>query len=108
MTPDMIPALDQIIVKLLDHSEAIIRKKAVMALHRCYQLRPDTVADYADKFRRCLCDKDPSVMGATLHIMYDLAKVILLPIDASGFFVITHPIESRIRRVDSKTWSPAL
>ena len=45
-----------------------------MIMQRCYQLAPDSVESLGDKFRRALCDKDPSVMGASLHILYSMAK----------------------------------
>ena len=45
-----------------------------MVLHRFHQLEPSSVAHLDDVFRRALCDKDPSVMGASLHVLFDLAK----------------------------------
>ena len=45
-----------------------------MALYRCYQLDKESVAHLTDKFRRALCDKHPSVMGAALNVLYDLAR----------------------------------
>ena len=44
----------------------LVRKKSVMALHKFHSLSPDTVGHLDDKLRRTLCDKDPSVMGASL------------------------------------------
>ena len=52
----------------------IVRKKAVMALQRFFQLDSSSVAGMSEVVRRSLCDKDPSVMGATLHILFDLCK----------------------------------
>ena len=57
---------------LLDHKRATIRKKAVMALHHCFKLSSSSVASYQDKLRKALCDKDPSVMGASLCLFHDL------------------------------------
>lgn len=53
----------------------IVRKKAVMALHRCLQLDEGSVSHLGEHFRRTLCDKDPAVMGATLNVLLDQAKV---------------------------------
>jgi hypothetical protein len=53
----------------------IVRKKAIMALQRCFQLDATSVSGMSDVVRRALCDKDPSVMGATLHILFDLCKI---------------------------------
>ena len=59
--------LDQV-VKLLDDKSEHVRKKAVMCLHRFYQVSPSSLSDIIDdKMRKMLCDFDPSVMGATLN-----------------------------------------
>ena len=70
----MIPAVVNLVVELLKHDKEIVRKKAVMCMHRFYQLQPESVEHLADQFRRILCDKDPSVMGAALNILYELAQ----------------------------------
>lgn len=46
-----------------------------MVMHRFNQVSPTSVGGMGEKFRRVLCDKDPSVMGASLHVLYDLAVV---------------------------------
>ena len=74
LTTDMIPAVLPIVANLLRHDQEIIRKKAVMLLQRFHSLQADSVSTLGEKFRRALCDKDPSVMGASLHLFLDLAK----------------------------------
>jgi len=74
VTEEMIPALLPYVVKVLDHDQSTIRKKAVLALHRIYQLDPGSVSHLSDTFRKVLCDKDPSVMGACLCILHEQAK----------------------------------
>ncbi len=74
LTADMIPAVLPIVTGLMKHDQEIIRKKAVMLLHYFHSLQADSVTHMGDKFRRALCDKDPSVMGASLHLFYDLIK----------------------------------
>jgi len=69
---DTIPAVLPLVLKLVDHKEANIRKKAVMVLHRFHQLDPNSVMDLMEKGKRLLCDKDPSVMGASLNLMHEL------------------------------------
>jgi len=71
---EMIPAIAPIIFKLLSHSQDVVRKKAIVTVHRMYKLVPETVLDQKDVIRRVLCDPDPSVMGASLHILYEMAK----------------------------------
>ena len=60
-------AFSEQIIKLLSHPNEIIRKKAIIVLNRFMTLNPSLVPDYASHFRRTLCDKDPSVMGASLN-----------------------------------------
>ena len=43
-----------------------VRKKAVMVFHRFYQLDPASASVMKTKIKRILCDKDPSVMSASL------------------------------------------
>eukprot|EP00003_Mantamonas_plastica_P010897 TRINITY_DN2043_c0_g1_i4.p1 TRINITY_DN2043_c0_g1~~TRINITY_DN2043_c0_g1_i4.p1 ORF type:complete len:1067 (-),score=443.58 TRINITY_DN2043_c0_g1_i4:615-3815(-) len=43
-------------------------------MHRFYTRSPDSVAEYGDAFRRALCDRDPSVMSASLCIFHDMCK----------------------------------
>jgi len=45
-----------------------------MALHRFYQLDPSSLTPHVDKVRKILCDKDPSVMGASLWMFIDLCS----------------------------------
>lgn len=75
MTVEMIPAVQPLILDLLRHDAEIVRKKAVMAIHRFHQLNPDSIVDSGDALRRTLCDRDPSVMGAALCILHDLAVI---------------------------------
>ena len=51
-----------------------MRKKAVCALHRFYQLDPSSITHMTDKVRRALCDKEPSVMAASLCLLHDLIR----------------------------------
>ena len=73
VTNDMIPPMLPLVVDLLKHEQANVRKKAAMTLHRFHQLNPASVAHLEDNFRRTLCDQDPSVMGAVLCLLYDQA-----------------------------------
>lgn len=74
ITGEMIPALLPSVSKLLSHENSAVRKKAILSLHRIYQLDSDAVSHLNENFRRVLCDKDPSVMGASLCILHDIIK----------------------------------
>lgn len=58
--------LDEV-YKKLDLKNEQIKKKAIVCLHRYFQVSPSSVSDIDDKMRKALCDADPSVMGATLN-----------------------------------------
>lgn len=60
-------AFSEQIIKLVSHSVDIIRKKAIIVLVRFMKLNPSLISEYLPYFRRGLCDKEPSVMGATLN-----------------------------------------
>ncbi|RHY34168.1 hypothetical protein DYB32_004180 [Aphanomyces invadans] len=75
VTTEMIPAVQPMILESLRHEIELVRKKAVMALHRFHQLNPDSVAGIGDSLRRTLCDRDPSVMGAALCLLHDVAVI---------------------------------
>ncbi|GJP56805.1 hypothetical protein CLOM_g15852 [Closterium sp. NIES-68] len=69
---ETIPAVLSPIVDLLKHPKELVRKKAVMALQRFHQRSPSSVSHVTEKFRQALCDKDPSVMSASLCALHDL------------------------------------
>lgn len=54
----------------------IIRRKAVLALYKFYLIAPTQVQHIPNKFRKALCDKDPGVMTASLHIYFQMIQVI--------------------------------
>ncbi len=69
---ETIPAVLPQVTELLSHPKELVRKKAVMALHRFHQRSPSSVSHLQSKFRQMLCDKDPSVMSAALCALHDL------------------------------------
>jgi len=71
---DTIPAVLPLVDKLLNHSEATIRKKAIMVIQRFNELSKQSVTNVCDKAKRMLCDTDPSVMGASLYLLSDLVE----------------------------------
>ena len=76
ITADMVPAMAGEVNKLILHDSETVRKKAIITLHRFFQLAPDVVTfeELYEKVRKILCDRDPSVMGSSLNVIEDLAK----------------------------------
>ena len=89
-------AFSEQIVKLVAHANEIIRKKAIIVMNRFMKLNPSLVTEYAHHFRRTLCDKDPSVMGASLNsflqILSDENNISLFKDLISSFVVILKQI----------------
>jgi AP-4 complex subunit epsilon-1 len=73
-TEDGVPLILPSIKQLLTHNKELVRKKAVMALHRFYLKAPHLITDYGAMCRKVLCDHDPSVMGAALCALYEGIK----------------------------------
>jgi AP-4 complex subunit epsilon-1 len=71
---EMVPAIFPLVQKLFAHSQEIVRKKAVMAIHRFIEIAPETLSECRDQVKRALCDPDPSVMAASLHVVHKMAK----------------------------------
>lgn len=71
---DMIPAILPLVEEKLNHPKEIIRRKAVLALYKFYLIAPNQVQHIHSKFRKALCDKDPGVMSASLHIYLQMIK----------------------------------
>eukprot|EP01012_Entosiphon_sulcatum_P040357 TRINITY_DN53_c2_g1_i1.p1 TRINITY_DN53_c2_g1~~TRINITY_DN53_c2_g1_i1.p1 ORF type:complete len:1119 (-),score=215.85 TRINITY_DN53_c2_g1_i1:24-3173(-) len=73
LNAELIPCVIQKVQSLLGHQNPVVRKKAVMAIHAFYKVDPNSIGTDFKIYRNCLCDRDPSVMGASLHLLYDLA-----------------------------------
>eukprot|EP00434_Breviolum_minutum_P043252 symbB.v1.2.038545.t1/scaffold6037.1/size21546/1 len=71
---EMIPAISPLVFKLLSHPQEAVRKKAIVAVHKFFKIVPEAVLDQKDQIRKVLCDPDPSVMGASLHVLCEIAK----------------------------------
>lgn len=53
-----------------------MRKKAVLCMHSFHCKAPDLLRHAQHHFKSALCDKDPGVMWASLHVFYDLVQVL--------------------------------
>ena len=72
---EIIPAVLPAVQECFNHPKELVRKKAVMCLQRFYQRAPSTVSHLNDALRRLVCDKDPSVMGASLSVLHLMVQV---------------------------------
>ncbi|KAL3152008.1 hypothetical protein ABBQ32_001127 [Trebouxia sp. C0010 RCD-2024] len=79
ISPDLINAVMPRTLELLTHPKELVRKKAVMALHRYLQLDPErdgplSGVELDRHLRQALCDKDPSVMSAALCALQEVIQ----------------------------------
>ncbi|CAD2098081.1 AP-4 complex subunit epsilon, putative [Plasmodium vinckei] len=71
---EMIPAIFPIIKNLLNHKNELIRKKVCMLLHKIYLIDPTLIKEIDIYLKKLLCDVDPSVMGASLNLIFAIAN----------------------------------
>ncbi|CAM6082363.1 unnamed protein product [Calypogeia fissa] len=69
---ETIPAVLPQVVDLLSHPKELVKKKAVMALHRFYQRAPNSVSHLLPRIQKAVDDTDPSVCSAALCALYDV------------------------------------
>ncbi|RUS30871.1 hypothetical protein BC938DRAFT_478831 [Jimgerdemannia flammicorona] len=72
--PEMVSAVLESVVTLLDYSKEIVRKKSITVLHRFHRLYPQLVSHLEPAFRKALMDKDPSVVAASLNLWKNLVE----------------------------------
>lgn len=57
----------------------------MLALYKFYLIAPTQVQHIHNKFRKALCDKDPGVMTASLHIYLQMIEVLSLSLLLTNF-----------------------
>lgn len=60
---ETVPAVWDHVMKHLENSDALVRKKAVMVLKRMIELDPERAVGLELTLKKLLCDRHPSVMG---------------------------------------------
>ncbi|ORC90916.1 putative epsilon-adaptin, putative,AP-1/4 adapter complex gamma/epsilon subunit [Trypanosoma theileri] len=71
LRPELMTAINAEVVSLLNHPNALVRKKVIQTMQAFYRKSDGLIGD-CKLFRRALCDQDPSVMGAALHLFSDV------------------------------------
>ncbi len=70
-------AVHESVEKLMSHNHEMIRKKAVMVVIKMHKIYPSIFDSMDMKMKKSLCDKDPSVMSATLNYFLQLSHMLL-------------------------------
>lgn len=73
-TPDLARHLGPDVIKLLTHSKAMIRKKALLVLYSLIIKSPDLLEASWQRLREKLEDPDLGVISATVNIVCELAR----------------------------------
>lgn len=68
MNPTIASAIVDSVLKLITHTTDLVRKKAILILQKIKMENGIEVADYKDKIKKALCDREPSVMAASLNL----------------------------------------
>lgn len=74
INPTIAAAITDHVVKLLTHTTDLVRKKAILILQRIKTITGTEVAEYKEKMKKALCDREPSVMAAALGLYLDEIK----------------------------------
>jgi AP-4 complex subunit epsilon-1 len=45
-----------------------------MIIFRIYNISTSLIQDFDEKIKKALCDQDPSVMGASLNVYFEIIK----------------------------------
>eukprot|EP00004_Rigifila_ramosa_P013967 TRINITY_DN3136_c0_g1_i1.p1 TRINITY_DN3136_c0_g1~~TRINITY_DN3136_c0_g1_i1.p1 ORF type:complete len:1175 (-),score=295.81 TRINITY_DN3136_c0_g1_i1:102-3452(-) len=101
LNTEIIPAVLPRVIQLLAHPQAIVRKKAIMAVHKCYLLNPSSTSDYRKQIDAVLFDKDAMVVPAALCIYFDMAQENpseLLPLVPSFVSILKQVTDARLSR----------
>tara|TARA_R110002050_G_scaffold231028_4_gene366802 strand:- start:1811 stop:2599 length:789 start_codon:yes stop_codon:yes gene_type:complete len=74
LSVDFVPAVQPIVLPLLNHHEETVRKKAVMLIRRFWVLDHEIVDNDSvfGAMKRGLCDPDPSVVTASVCLFMEL------------------------------------
>eukprot|EP01125_Pyxidicula_operculata_P002378 TRINITY_DN12256_c0_g1_i1.p1 TRINITY_DN12256_c0_g1~~TRINITY_DN12256_c0_g1_i1.p1 ORF type:complete len:1205 (-),score=382.26 TRINITY_DN12256_c0_g1_i1:22-3636(-) len=68
LNDEAIPAILNLVLNAMTHSESSVRKKAVLVAKKILQIDINHLPAIRDPIRRALCDVDPAVMAATLNV----------------------------------------
>ena len=71
----IIQAISEPVFRLLNHSHPLVRKKAVMAVHKFWRVDNSLRETIDEKMKKALCDKEPAVMAASLNYYAEVIKV---------------------------------
>lgn len=67
-------AITEAVTKLISHTTDLVRKKSILILQKIKLETSIDIPDYKDKMKKALCDREPSVMAASLNLYLEEVK----------------------------------
>ena len=74
VTPDLARDLGHNLISKLTHSQATVRKKAVLSMYKIFLQYPEALRSSYPKLRERLEDSDQSVVSATINVIVELSR----------------------------------
>ncbi|KAF5368594.1 hypothetical protein D9758_002444 [Tetrapyrgos nigripes] len=74
VTSDLARDLSPELIRMLNHSRAHIRKRAVVALYKVIMKHPEVSQHAVSRLKEKLEDDDPGVVAATVNVLCELAR----------------------------------
>ncbi|KAI0076052.1 Adaptor protein complex AP-3 delta subunit [Panus rudis PR-1116 ss-1] len=74
VTPDLARDLSPDVIKMLTHSRAHIRKRAVIALYKSFMKYPEVLPHAMARLRERLDDPDAGVVAATVNVLCEFGR----------------------------------
>ncbi|OLL25522.1 AP-3 complex subunit delta [Neolecta irregularis DAH-3] len=74
VTPSLARDLNHDLLSMLSHSRPFVRKKAVLVLYKIFLQYPEALRIAFPRLQEKLDDPDPSVVGATVNVVCELAR----------------------------------
>ena len=68
MNSTIAESITEHVVKLLSHTTDLVRKRAVLVLQKIKQETGTAIPEYKEKMKKGLCDRERSVMSASLNL----------------------------------------
>jgi AP-4 complex subunit epsilon-1 len=68
MNPTIAESIMEHVIKLLNHTTDLVRKKAILVLQKIRNNMKVEIPEYKEKMKKALCDREPSVMAASLNL----------------------------------------
>jgi AP-4 complex subunit epsilon-1 len=70
MNSAIVASVSDSVLKLLSHQTDLVRKKTLLVIQKIQKVQPGFITEYPEKMKKGLCDREPSVMAASLNLYY--------------------------------------